>query len=55
MFTQNYECIEVYDGARLIGVTGLWYQTRHYAGKSCETDHVYIDPSYNSKKIGETL
>lgn len=55
MFTQNYECVGVYDGDQLIGITGLWYQTRHYAGKSCETDHVYIAPSYRSKKIGEQL
>ena len=41
MFTQNYECMGVYDGKVLVGITGLWYQTRHYAGKSCEADHVY--------------
>jgi len=55
MFTQNYECVGVYDGAQLIGITGLWYQTRHYAGKSCETDHVYIDPSYRSKRDWGTI
>jgi GNAT superfamily N-acetyltransferase len=53
MFTQNYECVGVYDGVQLIGINGLWYQTRHYAGESCETDHVYIDPSCRSKGIGE--
>lgn len=55
MFTQHYECVGVYDDTKLIGVTGLWYQTRHYAGKSCEADHVYIDPNYRSNGIGKQL
>ena len=52
MFTQNYVCVGVYDGAQLIGITGLWYQTRHYAGKSCEIDHVYMYPSIALKGLG---
>ena len=55
MFAQNYECVGAYNGNTLIEITGLWYQTRHYAGKSCETDHGYIHPSYRSKGIGEQL
>ena len=44
--TQNYECAVVYDNEKLIGVTGLWYCTRHYSGKSVELDHVIIDGNY---------
>ena len=32
MFTQNYECLGVLSDEKLIGVCGLWFQTRHYAG-----------------------
>lgn len=52
MKTQNYECVGVYDNEKLIGVTGLWYCTRHYAGKSAELDHVYILEDYRNKGIG---
>ncbi|MFC4723442.1 GNAT family N-acetyltransferase [Geojedonia litorea] len=53
MVTQNYECAGVYDGDTLIGISGMWYCTRHYAGKSMEVDHVYIDDAYRSKGIGK--
>ena len=53
MITQNYECAVIYDGDKLIGVTGLWYCTRHYSGKSVEPDHVYIDDDYRGKGLGK--
>lgn len=53
MITQNYECAGIFDGDKLIGVTGLWFCTRHYAGKSVEPDHVYIDDGYRGKGLGK--
>ncbi len=53
MITQNYECAGVFDGDVLIGVSGLWFQTRHYAGKSMEVDHVYIEEAYQGKGLGK--
>ncbi|RAJ14619.1 GNAT family N-acetyltransferase [Olleya aquimaris] len=53
MITQNYECAGVFDGDTLIGICGMWFQTRHYAGKSMEVDHVYIEEAYQSKGLGK--
>ncbi|WP_445737432.1 GNAT family N-acetyltransferase [Mariniflexile sp.] len=53
MVTQNYECAGVYDREKLIGICGLWFCTRHYAGKSMEVDHVYIDENYSGKGLGK--
>ena len=50
--SQNYECIGVYKGAQLIGVSGLWYSTRHYSGRSVELDHVYIEADFRNKGLG---
>ena len=55
MFDQNYECWGVYVDNKLIGVFGLWFMTRHYAGKSCEPDHVYIDDSHRNKGLGKKV
>lgn len=49
----HYECIGLYIDKKLIGITGLWYSTRHYIGKSVEPDHVVIDEAYRGKKLGK--
>ena len=53
MKAQNYECSGIYDDETLIGVTGLWFCTRHFAGKSVEVDHVYIDEAYRGAGLGK--
>ncbi len=55
MSQQNYSCIGMYDEEKLIGCCGLWTQTRHYAGKNMEADHVFIEEAYRNKKIGDQL
>ncbi len=55
MVQQNYECLGVFDSEKLIGICGLWFQTRHYAGRSVEVDHVIIDDSYRSHGLGKKL
>ena len=55
MAGQHYECLGIYDEKQLIGVCGMWFQTRHYAGKSCEVDHVVIDESYRGQGIGDRM
>ncbi len=52
MFQHEYDCIGFYDNDHLIGLCGLWYQTRHYSGKSCELDHLYIKPAYQGQGMG---
>ena len=52
MVTQNYECVGVYDDGVLIGVSGLWFCTRHYSGRSVELDHVFIEESYRNNGLG---
>ena len=42
MTTQHYKCIGMYINGELIGISGLWFLTRHYSGKTIEPDHVVI-------------
>jgi hypothetical protein len=48
MVTQNYECAVIFEGDVLIGLSGIWFSTRHYAGKTVEIDHVYIREAYRN-------
>ena len=55
MAQQNYECLGIYEADVLIGTCGLWFQTRHYAGRSIEMDHVIITDGYRGLGIGKML
>ena len=55
MTQQNYECLGIFDEEKLIGTCGLWFQTRHYAGRRLEMDHVIIDDAYRSHGIGKMM
>ena len=55
MLDQNYECFGVYIQEELVGVFGLWFMTRHYAGKTSEVDHVFIKKEYQNKGIGKKI
>ncbi len=53
MINENYECAGIFDSDKLIGVTGMWFCTRHYSGKSMEVDHVYVDEAYRNQGLGK--
>ena len=55
MSTQNYKCVGMYFNQELIGISGLWFLTRHYCGKTVEPDHVIINSNYRNKGLGKIL
>lgn len=55
MATQNYECVGVFYNGNLIGCSGLWFSMRHYAGWSCEPDHVFIEEEFRGMGLGKKL
>ena len=55
MTTQHYKCIGMYINGELIGISGLWFLTRHYSGKTIEPDHVVISSKYRNQGLGKKL
>jgi len=55
MFSQGYKCVGIFDGEKMIGISGLWIMTKYYVGKHVEPDNVIIDPGYRGSGIGEAL
>jgi GNAT superfamily N-acetyltransferase len=51
----DYGCVGVYDGAKLIAISGVWILHKIYAGKHIEPDNVVVHPDYRSKGVGELL
>ena len=49
----HYECIGMYLDDKLVGISGLWYSTRHYIGKTVEIDHVVIDDTLRNQGLGK--
>jgi len=55
MTSQNYKCVGVFLNHKLVGISGLWFLTRHYSGKTIEPDHVVISSEHRSKGLGKIL
>jgi GNAT superfamily N-acetyltransferase len=49
----NYECVGLYVDEKLVGISGLWFSTRHYIGKTVEPDHVIIDEKLQGQGLGK--
>ena len=55
MLSVGYQCVGVFDGEKLIGISGIWTLTKYYIGKHIEPDNVFILPEYQGQKIGKLL
>ncbi len=55
MLTYDYQCAGIYDGEKLIGISGVWILFKYYIGKHLEVDNVMIRPDYKGKGVGTVL
>lgn len=55
MIAQNYHCAGIYDGEKLIGISGIWILIKYYVGKHVELDNVYLKKEYQGQGLGNQL
>lgn len=55
MFDKGFICLGVFDGDKLIGMSGLWILTKYYVGRHIEPDDVVILTEYRGQGIGEKM
>ena len=52
---ESYECVGAFDGDNLIGISGLWYSTKHYQGRSVEPNHFIVQEKYRGKGVRQAF
>lgn len=55
MVPHNYFQVGVYEGQKLIAVSGCWIATKIYCGKYLEIDNFVVHKDYRSQNIGKML
>lgn len=55
MIPQGYQCLGAYDGAKLVGLMGIWIRTHFWCGRMIEPDNVIVDPEYRSSGVGDMM
>jgi len=51
----DYQCVGVYDGTKLIAISGIWILHKIYVGKHIEPDNVVVHKDYRRKGVGELM
>ena len=55
MVKRGYQSVGAYQGAKLVGVAGMWFGTRFYCGNYIDVDNVVVDESGRSRGVGQLL
>lgn len=55
MVTRGYQSVGAYQGAKLVGVAGMWFGTRFYCGNYIDVDNVVVEESGRSRGVGQLL
>lgn len=55
MVPHNYYQAGVYEGEKLIAVSGYWIATKIYCGRYLEIDNFVVAREYRSKQVGKML
>lgn len=51
----GYFQIGCYDGAKLVGVTGIWLGTKVWCGRYLEVDNFVVEQAYRGRGVGRRL
>ena len=55
MIPAGYRAIAVFDGKKMIGLSGFWIRTSFWCGLQLDIDNVIIDKAYRSKGLGKLM
>jgi GNAT superfamily N-acetyltransferase len=55
MVAHNYRQVGVYEGDRLVAVSGYWIGTKLYCGRYLEIDNFVVSKEHRSRNLGKML
>lgn len=55
MMPLGYRVMAVFDGTKMVGISGFWLWTRFWCGTHLDIDNFVVDPAYRGRRVGEKL
>lgn len=55
MLPFGYRAVAVFEGEKMVGVSGFWVHSRFWCGRHLDIDNFFVLPDYRGKRIGQKL
>ncbi len=55
MLADGYRAVAVFDGKKMVALSGFWIRTRFWCGKQLDIDNVVVNESHRGKGLGTLM
>jgi GNAT superfamily N-acetyltransferase len=55
MLPFGYHAVAVFDGGRMIAISGFWLRSRFWCGRQLDIDNFFVHPEYRMHGIGKQM
>lgn len=55
MLANGYRAVAVFDGKKMVALSGFWIRTRFWCGNQLDIDNVIVDEAYRGEGLGKLM